>query len=170
MICHNYSSSSSSSSSSVNPLSLGADFFTKRLHSRRRCARTPSVRFSLAVHSYGRSWGSSSLETRPSPSSTRACSVSYNYAWEYFWREGQTGCNLALHIIYLTSQHRTMTLYDSRGTHHVIKCPSIHPRVIITREHAQGTRSLALPRLTLRTTPFTCLPRFDFDFDMKNEK
>ena len=24
-----------------------------------------------------------SLETRPSPSSTRACSVSYNYAWEY---------------------------------------------------------------------------------------
>ena len=25
-----------------------------------------------------------SLETRPSPSSTRACSVSYNYAWEYF--------------------------------------------------------------------------------------
>ena len=24
------------------------------------------------------------LETRPSPSSTRACSVSYNYAWEYF--------------------------------------------------------------------------------------
>ena len=29
----------------------------------------------------------SSLETRPSPSSTRACSVSYNYAWEYFRRE-----------------------------------------------------------------------------------
>ena len=27
-----------------------------------------------------------SLETRPSPSSTRACSVSYNYAWEYFRR------------------------------------------------------------------------------------
>ena len=26
-----------------------------------------------------------SLETRPSPSSTRACSVSYNYAWEYFF-------------------------------------------------------------------------------------
>ena len=30
---------------------------------------------------------SASLETRPSPSSTRACSVSYNYTWEYFWRE-----------------------------------------------------------------------------------
>ena len=29
----------------------------------------------------------SSLETRPSPSSTRACSVRYNYAWEYFRRE-----------------------------------------------------------------------------------
>ena len=28
-----------------------------------------------------------SLETRPSPSSTRACSVSYNYAWEYFRRQ-----------------------------------------------------------------------------------
>ena len=28
-----------------------------------------------------------SLETRPSPSSTRACSISYNYAWEYFRRQ-----------------------------------------------------------------------------------
>ena len=28
-----------------------------------------------------------SLETRPSPSSTRACSVSYNYAWKYFRRQ-----------------------------------------------------------------------------------
>ena len=27
------------------------------------------------------------FETRPSPSSTRACSVGYNYAWEYFRRE-----------------------------------------------------------------------------------
>ena len=27
------------------------------------------------------------LLTRPSPSSTRACSVSYNYAWEYFRRQ-----------------------------------------------------------------------------------
>ena len=39
-------------------------------------------------------------------------------------------------IIYiLTSQHHTMTLYDSCGTHHVIKCtrpPKILPRVIIT--------------------------------------
>ena len=30
---------------------------------------------------------SRSLETRPSPSSTRACSVSFNYAWEYFRRQ-----------------------------------------------------------------------------------
>ena len=43
--------------------SLGADFFTKRLHSRWRCARTPSDRFSLAVNSYGRSWGSSRADT-----------------------------------------------------------------------------------------------------------
>ena len=33
----------------------------------------------------------SSLETRPSPSSTRACAVSYNYAWEYFRRERRPG-------------------------------------------------------------------------------
>ena len=45
------------------------------------------------------------LETKPSPSSTRACSVSYNYAWEYFGtcnlhttsvnhnRWNGTGCN-----------------------------------------------------------------------------
>ena len=32
-----------------------------------------------------------SLETRPSPSSTRACSVSYNYAWEYFVGGGARG-------------------------------------------------------------------------------
>ena len=29
----------------------------------------------------------SSLETRPSPSSTRVCSVSYNYAWEHFRKQ-----------------------------------------------------------------------------------
>ena len=30
-------------------------------------------------------------------------------------------------IIYSTSQHHTMTLYDSRGTHHVIKCTRPSP-------------------------------------------
>ena len=40
-----------------------ADFFTKRLHSRWRCARTPSDCFSLALNSYGRSWGSSRADT-----------------------------------------------------------------------------------------------------------
>ena len=40
-----------------------ADFFTKHLQSRWRCARTPSDRFSLAVNSYGRSWGSSQADT-----------------------------------------------------------------------------------------------------------
>ena len=43
--------------------SLGADFFTKRFHGRWRCARTQSDRFSLAVNSYGRSWGSSRVYT-----------------------------------------------------------------------------------------------------------
>ena len=43
--------------------SIGADFFTKHLHSRWRCARTPSDRSSLAVNSYGRSWGSSQADT-----------------------------------------------------------------------------------------------------------
>ena len=88
-----------------------------------------------------------SLETRPSPFSTRACSVIYNYAWEYFrrqkawyilsrdacrdrrgmtfilWRQPfyQVGVAAVVYHI-LTSQHHTMTLYDSRGTHHVIKC------------------------------------------------
>ena len=56
-----YSSSSSSSSfSSVNPLS---PYQNKPRHSRWRCARTPSDRFSLAVNSYGRSWGSSWADT-----------------------------------------------------------------------------------------------------------
>ena len=96
-----------------------------------------------------------SLETRPSPSSTRACSVSYNYAWEYFVGGGGGGGGpggrrpgtfyhvmraatylrrcLALEaaiyqegvatVVYhiLTSQHHTMTLYDSRGTHQIEK-------------------------------------------------
>ena len=118
-------------------------FFTKRLHSRWRCARTPSDRFSHAVNSYGRSWGSSRADTKrrsleTSRSSTRACSVSYNYAWEYFRRERKPSTlyhvmRAALYqrkmtfwrqpfyqvgvatvvIIYFTSQHRTMTLYDS---------------------------------------------------------
>ena len=65
-----------------------------------------------------------------------------------------------LPYIYFMSQHRTMTLYDSRGTHHVIKCtrpsPSGYPRVIITREHAQGTRREKRPgneAMTSHTAP-----------------
>ena len=38
------------------------DAYTK-IQTHRRCARTPSVRFSLAVHSYGRSWGSAPADT-----------------------------------------------------------------------------------------------------------
>ena len=36
-------------------------------------------------------------------------------------------------LIYFTSQHRTMTLYDSRGTHHVIKCTRPSPPRVFQR-------------------------------------
>ena len=59
--------SSSSSSFLLQYLLTRTDFFTKRLHSQWRCGRTPSDRLSLAVNSYGRSWGSSRADTERRP-------------------------------------------------------------------------------------------------------